>query len=150
VVYDESLLEDSPVTSWGGTIAIAASSVSFQAWGDVNDSPTVTISDTPSAPGLLTFTAATGSLHMELGVDIVSSNCSSSVSAPWVENNLGLGDGATTLFTTAGPYQAASLRVWVDGLEQTAAITETDPAAGTFTFSFTPEATEQIVVWYQQ
>jgi len=150
VVIDESLLEDSPVSNWGGSISITASSVSFRAWGDVDDSPTLTIVDTPSAPTVLNFSPTTGGLHMEVAVDIVESNCSSRAVAPWVEDDLGLGDGATTVYTTAGPYQATSLRVWLDGLEQTAAIAETDPTAGTFTFSFTPQSTEHILVWYQQ
>jgi hypothetical protein len=63
---------------------------------------------------------------------------------------VGYGDGSTTTFTApTSAYTPGSLRVWVDGLEQTSAVTETDPTTGAFTFSFTPDATELITVSFQ-
>lgn len=58
-------------------------------------------------------------------------------------------DGTTTVFTTLWPYADGSLRVYVDNLNQTAAVTESDPAAGEFTLAFAPTSTERITVWYQ-
>jgi hypothetical protein len=42
------------------------------------------------------------------------------------------GDGTTTDFTTAYPYGANTLEVFVNGLDWTAVLTETDPAAGDY------------------
>lgn len=58
------------------------------------------------------------------------------------------GDGTTTTFETACPFADESLRVKVDDLDQTAAITSYDGAAGTFTLGYAPVAGEQITVNY--
>lgn len=58
-------------------------------------------------------------------------------------------DGTTTVFTTLWPYADGSLRVYVDNLNQTAAVTESDPATGEFTLAFAPTSTERIRVYYQ-
>ena len=48
-------------------------------------------------------------------------------------------NGSNTVFTTARPYIANSLEVYVNGLKQgTAHVTETDPSAGTFTLDSAP------------
>jgi hypothetical protein len=59
---------------------------------------------------------------------------------------IGAGDGTTTTFNTAFPYQAGTLHVFVDNLEQ--APTETDPATGEFTLPFAPLPDETITVTY--
>lgn len=52
--------------------------------------------------------------------------------------------------TTAFPYTAGSLVVYVDGVKiSSAGYTETDPAAGTFTLAWTPDADETVSVDYQ-
>jgi hypothetical protein len=59
-------------------------------------------------------------------------------------------DGSVTLFTLAHRYVAGTLQVWVDGiLIPASAVTETDPAAGTFTLSWAPDADEQILTAYR-
>jgi hypothetical protein len=45
-------------------------------------------------------------------------------------------DGSTTTFSTAFPFADGSLKVYVDRLDQTAAVTSYDGAAGTFTLGF--------------
>jgi hypothetical protein len=59
-------------------------------------------------------------------------------------------DGDTLVFTTAYPYADLSLRVFVDNLNQTAAVTESDPETGEFTLAFAPRADETLLVWYQR
>jgi hypothetical protein len=63
--------------------------------------------------------------------------------------NIGYGNGTDTYHVYADAYVPGSLRVWVDGLEQTATVTESDPTTGEFTLGFVPDDTEQIVVSYQ-
>lgn len=56
------------------------------------------------------------------------------------------GDTGTTLF----PYAPGSLHVYVDGIPiSSASYTETDPSAGEFTLSWTPDADEVVRVDYQ-
>src|SRR4029079_8953763 len=65
------------------------------------------------------------------------------------------GDGTTVLFTTRFPYTPGSLEVFVDGVQITAGLTETDPVAGTFTLDFAPHgaigdtAAERVTANYQ-
>lgn len=63
--------------------------------------------------------------------------------------NIGFGNGSDTYHVYADAYVPGSLRVWVDGLEQTATVTESDPTTGEFTLGFTPDDTEQIMVSYE-
>lgn len=57
-------------------------------------------------------------------------------------------DGSNTAFSTHTPYAAGSLRVFVDGIEQTQAATETNPATGAFTLSFAPRLGERVTaIW---
>ena len=58
-------------------------------------------------------------------------------------------DGSTTTFTTAHPFVAGSLKVFVDNVDQTGAISSQDAAAGTFTLAFAPKVGEQVTVNYQ-
>lgn len=58
------------------------------------------------------------------------------------------GDGVTTSFTTSHPYAPGSLVVTVNGINVDDAVTETDPAAGTFTFDTAPPDTSEIVIRY--
>lgn len=58
-------------------------------------------------------------------------------------------DGSTTTFDVGFAFAAGSLTVFVDNLNQTAAVTDQDPAAGTFTLAFAPDASEQILVNFQ-
>lgn len=52
--------------------------------------------------------------------------------------------------TTAFPYSPGSLVVYIDGVKiSTASYVETDPAAGTFTLSWTPDSDETVKVDYQ-
>jgi hypothetical protein len=55
-------------------------------------------------------------------------------------------DGATTTFTTPANFVASTLRVEVDGIDQTDAVTSS--TANTFTLSFAPLASESVRVWY--
>lgn len=57
--------------------------------------------------------------------------------------------GGNRTFTTAHPYADGSLTVYVDRTNQTAAVTETSPAAGTFSLAFDPTSTELVQVSYQ-
>lgn len=57
-------------------------------------------------------------------------------------------DGVTVLFTCPDAYVAGSLHVFVDGVLKDYALTETSPAAGTFTLSFAPLAAEDLKVDY--
>ena len=58
-------------------------------------------------------------------------------------------DGTTTTFTLAFPFTDGSLIVKVDRLDQTAAVTSYDGAAGTFTLGFAPKVGELVEVTYQ-
>ena len=58
-------------------------------------------------------------------------------------------NGAIVLFSVDNPYLAGTLTVTVDNLDQTAAVTETSPAAGTFTLAFAPKAGEQVRASYK-
>ncbi len=58
-------------------------------------------------------------------------------------------DGTTTTFTLAWPFADGSLLVLVDRLDQTAAVTSYNGAAGTFTLAFAPKTGELIQVTYQ-
>lgn len=51
--------------------------------------------------------------------------------------------------TTAWPFAAGSLTVYVDNLDQTPSVTAQDGAAGTFTLAFTPTTGEVVTVKYQ-
>ena len=57
---------------------------------------------------------------------------------------VGIADGATSVFTVPYPsaYQAGTLVVWVDGVEQDA--TETSPTTGVFTLPWAPGAGDQV------
>jgi hypothetical protein len=55
-------------------------------------------------------------------------------------------DGVTTTFTTPANFVSGTLRVEVDGLDQTDAVTSA--TANTFTLSFAPESDETVRVWY--
>ena len=57
---------------------------------------------------------------------------------PVINEFVANGDGTTVLFTTANPYAPLSLHVRVDGVPIILGLTETDPAAGTFTLDFPP------------
>jgi len=50
--------------------------------------------------------------------------------------------------TTANPFATGSLRVYVDLLDQTAAVTTQNAALGTFTLGFTPKTGEVVTVTY--
>lgn len=51
--------------------------------------------------------------------------------------------------TTAHPFATGSLRVFVDNVDQTAAIVSTDPSCGTFSLAFAPRPSEVVTVTYQ-
>jgi hypothetical protein len=59
-------------------------------------------------------------------------------------------NGIQLVFTTANPYVAGSLKVYIDGLRQikTTDYTETLPSAGTFTMTIAPESIENLRVDY--
>ena len=57
--------------------------------------------------------------------------------------------GGRVTFSTAWPFADGSLHVWVDQVDQTAAIVSFDGAAGTFTLAFDPRSDEAITVSYQ-
>lgn len=58
-------------------------------------------------------------------------------------------DGATTAFTAPHPYADGSMRVLVNGIDVTeAAVTESDPATGTFTLSPAPWGSDEISLYY--
>jgi hypothetical protein len=71
----------------------------------------------------------------------------SPASGQWFgEEEVGYADGVSTVYNIpiSSSYVPGTLRVWVDGLEQTAAILESSPTTGEFTFTFTPESSELI------
>jgi len=57
--------------------------------------------------------------------------------------------GGNRVFYTLFPYASGSLQVFVDHIDQTAAVTESNPATGQFTLAFDPRSWEQILVTYQ-
>jgi len=58
-------------------------------------------------------------------------------------------DGTTTAFTISTGYRPGSLRVSVDAIMiPVSEVTEVDPAAGTFTLSWAPDADERITCTY--
>jgi hypothetical protein len=57
--------------------------------------------------------------------------------------------GSTTTFSTAFPFPDGSLKVYVDRLDQTAAVTSYDGAAGTFTLGFAQGRASWLKVDYQ-
>ncbi len=61
-------------------------------------------------------------------------------------------DGITALFTTSIPYLPGKIRVYLDGVLQnfnpTTRVTETSPAAGTFTLASVPFVGQNLVVDY--
>ena len=57
--------------------------------------------------------------------------------------------GGNTVFYTLFPYANGSLKVWVDQVEQTSAVTESNPAIGQFTLAFDPRSWEVLTVSYQ-
>lgn len=69
------------------------------------------------------------------------------VSGQWVPLETVVMSGANG--TTAFPFADGSLKVYVDLLDQTGAITAQDGAAGTFTLGFTPKTGELVQVSYQ-
>lgn len=69
-------------------------------------------------------------------------------SGQWIYDEIVTMTGATG--TTAFGYAAGSLLVKVDGVTiSKASFTETDPATGTFTLSWTPDTDEVVTVTYQ-
>lgn len=60
-------------------------------------------------------------------------------------------NGSNTAFTTARPYVAGSLEVYVNGLKQakTLHVTEVSPAAGTFSLDVAPQTGDVVRVNYQ-
>lgn len=81
--------------------------------------------------------------------------CSASDNPPtpgqWIYGEVPLPapDGAETTFTTAFPFADGSLTVYVDNLDQTAAVSSFDGATGSFTLSFAPWGTDIVTVDYQ-
>jgi hypothetical protein len=57
-------------------------------------------------------------------------------------------DGSRTTFTTPHAYGAGTLHVLVDGIDATDQVVSSDPATGSFTLSFAPEADEKVTVYY--
>lgn len=57
-------------------------------------------------------------------------------------------NGVVMIFTCPDFYVAGTLHVYVDGVLKDYALTETSPAAGTFTLSFAPLAAEDLKVDY--
>lgn len=57
-------------------------------------------------------------------------------------------DGVTAAYTTPYPYIYNTLRVLVDGIDWTHLVTQTDPAAGTFTFTTIPASGDTISISY--
>jgi hypothetical protein len=96
-----------------------------------------------------------GLIHGTGGV-IALFQCSGSTDDPPAPGQWVLGEtptpttgGGNRVFFTAHPYADGSLRVWVDDIDQTAAVTESDPETGEFTLAFDPTSTETIRVDYQ-
>ncbi len=58
------------------------------------------------------------------------------------------GDGTTTLFTTTQAYAPTSLKVFMNGIDITDSVSETDSTAGTFTISPAPRLGAEIEVRY--
>ncbi len=67
----------------------------------------------------------------------------------WFTETLSPPDGTQVLFTVTWPYAQDSLTVWVDNLDESIAMTQTDPGARTFTLAFIPRPDEKIRVRYQ-
>ena len=56
-----------------------------------------------------------------------------------VHEDVGEGDGTTVTFNTRFPYAVNSLRVFVDGVQIIAGLTQSDPTTGEFTLDFAPQ-----------
>lgn len=101
------------------------------------------------------FTSATGSQVVfddhSYGAITIALLCSAADSPPepaqWVYGEIVTMSGSTG--TTAFDFADGSLRVWVDDIDQTAALVSSNGAAGTFVLSFVPTSTEQVKVDYQ-
>lgn len=65
------------------------------------------------------------------------------------ETPAGSVNGTNMTFTTAFPFAPGSLKVFVDNVDQTGAITSQTPSTGSFTLAFAPVVGEQITVNYQ-
>lgn len=107
------------------------------------------------------FVTITGSNYMGSAVDVLDAmkaldtqlnTISNNAGAIVDYDNLGTGDGTTTLYAaTAGAFVAGSLKVYVNGLlvskgsgaEQ---VQETAPASGTFTFGTAPAIDDEIII----
>lgn len=84
---------------------------------------------------------ATGTFEVEVAtVCTIASNQASIETA-------GTGDGSTTAFATAFPYQPGTLQVYVNDMPELG-ITETDPSTGSFTFDDPPFNSETVKVRY--
>lgn len=68
--------------------------------------------------------------------------------SPVIGEVVATGDGTTTSFTTDFSFVVGSLKVYVDKLDQTGAVTASDGEAMTFTLGFAPQLGEQITVDY--
>jgi hypothetical protein len=58
-------------------------------------------------------------------------------------------DGLVTTFTTLHPFADGSLHVYIDHVDETAAVTSYDGACGDFTLNFAPRSWETVLVSYQ-
>lgn len=107
------------------------------------------------------FVTITGSNYMGSAVDVLDAmkaldtqlnTISNNAGAIVDYDNLGMGDGTTTLYTaTAGAFVAGSLKVYVNGLLMSKGsgaeqVQETAPASGTFTFGTAPATDDEIII----
>lgn len=60
------------------------------------------------------------------------------------------GDGTTTDFTVDWPYLAGSIHLWVNGLDWTPQVNETDPAAGEYTLDYPVPTGADVIIRYRR
>jgi hypothetical protein len=94
--------------------------------------------DTPYGGLTIALTAAAGTSEPPLP-------------AQWVYNQTPTPapGGGRTMFYTLHPYADHSLRVYVDQMDQTSALTESNAEIGEFDLAFDPRSDEAITVYYQ-
>lgn len=108
-----------------------------------NDSGSLTGSATNSGSGSLSGTDYDWAAQM---VAFIGPLDNPPATGQWVDETVTMvGASGTTRF----PFADGSLQVKVDLLDQTAAVTAQNGAAGTFTLGFTPKAGERVDVRYQ-
>lgn len=96
-------------------------------------------------------TNSTGNLDIAVSSVAITTCGQPPVSGQWMPLEfVASSDGMTTAYTLDYPYAFNSLHVLVDRLDWTNEIIQSDPAAGTFTFTTAPHTDDTIEAWYMR